>query len=211
MGPISRGLTRNRSENSDTNEISYSHEPPPSTMAAQLIKNLTTAPKPTRHVEQDDLQKLMSEVSSLENSLLELSDIDARLEHKHKLIYVFARAVLERLAKDDPFVNTTQQLINQTSEALDVFISTINELPSVLAYVTPIGSNLHGRGQEPLWLWLFPRVLIIFGHKQCESLTEKIKDFFYISCQAVSRSPKLWGLSSLFFGYLKDCAASKCI
>ena len=180
--------------------------PPPSTMAAQLINNLSATKKP-RQTEEDDLGTIMKEVSDLENSATELLDVESTLEHKHKLIYIFARAVLERLSADDPFL-IVHQLVSQASEALDIFMSTIKDTPGVLEYTLQQGVVLPGRGQEPLWIWLFPRVLTLLGPPQYDPLTEKIKDFFYVSFQAVSRSPKLWNLSSFFFCYLKDCITS---
>lgn len=204
MAPISRGVGADDRANGLAN--GRQHEPPPSTLAAALINNLSTANKPSRKVEQDDLQRLMSEVSSLENSVDTLQDED-KLEHQHKLIYVFARAVLERLTRDDPFMNV-QQLLSQASEALDVFMSTIKETPEVLDYVLEPGSTLQSRGQEPLWVWLFPRILTLLARQQCDALTEKIKDFFYLSFQVAARSPKLWNLTSSFFSYFKECASS---
>lgn len=182
-------------------------DPPPSTMAAQLINNLSTTTKP-RQAEQDDLSILMKEVEDLENNAADLIEISSKIEHKHKLIYVFARAVLERLGKDDPFMNVPQ-LVSQASDALDIFMSTIKETPGVLDYTLQPAVALPGRGQEALWIWLFPQVLTLLGPPQYDSLIEKIKDFFYISFQAVSRSPRLWNLSSIFFCYLKDCATSR--
>lgn len=192
--------------NGYANEEMGGFEAPPSTMAAQLINNLSTTNKPSREPEQDDLKRLMTEVSELENSSTELSNLDVKLEHKHKLIYVFARAVLERLSNDDPFINTAQ-LVSQASEALDIFTSTIRETPAVLAYVLTPQETLQARGQEPLWMWLFPRVLTLLGRRECEDLTDKIKSFFSTSFQAVAQSPKIWYLSSLFFSYLKECAS----
>lgn len=190
-------------------------EAPPSTMAAQLISNLAnpsngnpTKPSTSREPKQDELKRLMIEVSELENNAQELTDPDVKLEHKHKLIYVFARAVLERLHNDDPFINLPQ-LTSQASDALDIFISTILEVPSVLEYSLSPAISLQTRGPEPLWVWLFPRVLTIFGRRGCDALTEKIKEFFHTCFQVVSRSPKLWKLNFLFFSYLRDCASGK--
>jgi serine/threonine-protein kinase ATR len=178
-------------------------------MAAQLISNLSTTGETLRPVEQDDLEMLMKDVSDLENSAIQSDEIAVKLDHKHKLIYVFARAVLERLSVDDPFMNH-DQLVSQALEALDIFMLAIKELPGVLDHVLPADATLQSRGQEPLWAWLFPRVLTLLGRRQCENLTEKIKDFFYVSFQAVARSPRHWNLNSFFFTYLKECVTSMC-
>lgn len=205
MAPASRGRTSYRPNGKANGGEGF--EPPPSTMAAQLINNLSAAEKPSRQRDQDELKALMAEVSSAENSGVELEPLKAKLEHKHKLIYVFSRTVLERLTGDDPFIDF-QQVAAQAYEAMEVFITIIKEIPDVLAYIVPPHSTYQCRGPEPLWIWLFPRILALLGRRHCEKLTEKIKDFFYISFQAVAQSPKLWVLASFFFRYLKECAAS---
>jgi len=182
-------------------------EPPPSTMAAVLIKKLSNTNKPSRQSDHDELKALMGEVSDVENNGAEFETDEAKVSHKQKLLYLLARTVLEKLSSDDPFMDTTK-LVSQASDALDVFVAIIKEAPGVLAYSSSADTVLQGRGQEPLWLWLFPRILTLLGRRHCDNLTEKIKDFFYVSFQAVSRSPKLWNLTSLFFSYLKECAAS---
>jgi serine/threonine-protein kinase ATR len=208
MAPISRSAATKTRLNGPANGASAPFEAPPSTMAAQLINNLSTTNEPSRPAEQDDLKRLMAEV--LEQDTHESDDIALKLEHKHKLIYVFSRAVLERLRTDDPFINQ-EQLVGQALDALDIFIVAVKELPGVLEYVLPTGVTLHSRGQEPLWTWLFPRVLTLLGRRQCEKLTEKIKDFFYVSFQAAGRSPQHWNLTSFIFTYLKECVTSKCM
>jgi serine/threonine-protein kinase ATR len=177
-------------------------------MAAQLFNNLSTPNKPSRRPDQEDLKKLMDEVSAQEASIVDFTNSETKLDHKHKLIYVFARAVLERLASDDPFLDF-QKVLPQASDALEIFMSTIKEVPEVLAHAVGPESTLTSRGQEPLWFWLFPRVLALLGRRQCDILTAKIKDFFHVSFQVAASSPKLWTLSTLFFSYLKHCTTSK--
>ncbi|TGO91177.1 hypothetical protein BPOR_0036g00070 [Botrytis porri] len=181
-------------------------EAPPSTMAAQLINNLSTK-KQSRQVEHDDLQALMTEVSCRENDSSDFTDPEALLEHKHKLLYVIAKVVLEKLNKDDPFMNV-QNVINQACEALDVFISTVKDVPNILNHVFTLDRPLKSRGPEPFWIWLFPRVLACLGRRNSRKLTAKIEVFFSTSFEVVARSPKLWGLSSSFFAYLKDSVTS---
>ncbi|KAJ8069456.1 hypothetical protein OCU04_003110 [Sclerotinia nivalis] len=181
-------------------------EAPPSTMAAQLINNLSTK-KPSRQVDYDDLQLLMTEVSNRENDPADFEDPDAMLEHKHKLLYVISKVVLERLNKDDPFMNV-QNVVDQACEALDVFISTVKDVPNILNYVSTQDRPLKTCGREPFWIWLFPRVLSCLGRRDCKKLNEKIEVFLSTSFEVVARSPKLWGLGSVFFSYLKDSVTS---
>lgn len=145
----------------------------------------------------------------MENSIVKPQDPDLQLAHKHKLIYVLARALLEKLGGDDPFLDV-QQAVSQASEALDVFTATITELPEVLEYILPSGITLQARGSAPLWVWLFPRVLTLLGQVNCDSLGERVQTFFSVAFESVSRSPKLWNLSSTFFVYLKECVSGTC-
>ena len=168
MAPTSRGSVSLRPVGVDNGENDFEH--PLSTMAAQLINNLSGVSTP-RQSDQDDLKALMVEVSSAENSSTDFPSLEAKLEHKHKLIYVFTRTLLEKLTEDDPFMDV-QKVVAQAYEALDVFIAIMKETPGVLAYVLRRGSNLHHRGQEPLWIWLFPRILALLGRQHCEKLTE---------------------------------------
>jgi serine/threonine-protein kinase ATR len=209
MAPASRGPSFAHRLGSQGNGAApvNGFELPPSTMAAQLINNLSTPNKPLRQAEQEDLKKLMDEVSNQEASIAEFPNNEAKLEHKHKMIYVFARAVLERLAGDDPFLDV-QNLVPQASDALEILVSTIKEMPDVLTYCVTPESQLLTRNQEPLWFWLFPRILALLGRRQCDALTEKIKGFFSVCFQVVAQSPTLWNLSSFFFCYFKECSTS---
>ena len=209
MAPTSRGQTVADWPNSQSQEAYSANgfDLPPSTMAAQLINNLSQPTKVSRQSEQEDLKKLMDEVSNQEATIAEFPTAEAKLEHKHKVIYVFARAVLERLAGDDPFIDV-QKIVPQALDALEIFISTITEMPEVLVYHAAPGFELSSRGQEPLWFWLFPRVLAVLGRRKCETLMEKIKLFFSVCFRAVARSPTLWNQSSFFYCYLKECTTS---
>ena len=204
MAPVSRDPAVTQGPRGCQTGAPADFEAPPSTMAAQLINNLSTASKP-RQGGQDDLQALL-ELSNMVNRAEESLSPDLRLEHHHLLIYVFVRLVLEPLMSDDPFIDV-QNVVSQASDALDAFISAIKETPSVLNCV-PQPESLQNRGAEPLWLWLFPRLLGLLGRKRCDTLAEKIKDLFFVSFHAVSRLPSLWYLASLFFCYLKEAAAS---
>jgi serine/threonine-protein kinase ATR len=205
MAPVPRDPTAMQRPSGYYTGAAVDSEAPPSTMAAQLINNLSSTNKPLRQGGQDDLKALL-ELSRMANEAEQLSSLDSKLEHNHMLIYVFVRLVLEPLKTNDPFMDV-QNVVSQAADALDAFISAIKETPGVLSCI-PKPESLQSRCGEPLWVWLFPRLLGLLGRKQCDTLTEKIKDLFFVSFQAVSRFPTLWNLASLFFCYLKECSAS---
>lgn len=191
-----------------TNHVAHiANEISPSSTAIQLISKVTTANKSSTQAESQELQRLTTEVSNFESKASEIDDPEIQLAHKHKLIYVLSRAVLERLTRNDPFVNL-RELVDQAGESLDLFYLNICASPSVLVYTLKPGEYFQGRGSEPLWIWLFPRVLSLLGRPRCEGLCEKIRDLFQMSFQATVRLPKLWSLGYLIFGYLKECISS---
>lgn len=209
MAAAPRGSFTDASMNGHRNGIPDGFEAPPSTMAAQLINNISTTKQPAQPASQDDLRLMMAEVASTANNHLQTQDPAGKIEQSHKLIYVLARALFEKLqlAGDDPFL-PVQQMLPQASEALDYFVVAVNETPAVLKHTLTPGTNFPTRGNEPFWVWLFPRILGLLGRKDCEILDGKILGFFQATFQAVLRSPKLWELSSLFFLYLKECITS---
>ncbi len=191
-------MSRSHAARSD---VPGAFEMPPSTMAAALISNISTSKAP-HLIPQDDLQKVMAEVSRRENGMEKLSE-EQKLDHKHKLIYVFARAVLEKLAKDDPI----EKMKLLSLEALDILTSTIVEIPAVLLFTEDSESMLQYRGREPLWLWLFPRLLTLLGRRSCSTLTCRIREFFFTVFDVLTTSPKLWHMISSVFLYFKSCTA----
>ncbi|RKF54549.1 Protein kinase rad3 [Golovinomyces cichoracearum] len=180
---------------------------PPSSTAVQLISKVTIAQKSSPQVQSDELQRLTTEVSDFENSAFKTDDPELRICHVHKLIYVLSRAVLERIGKNDLSIKI-DELVCQAGESLDLFNLNIEASPTVLTYTLAAGECFQSRGTEPLWAWLFPRVLCLLGHPKCSFLAKKIQEFFKVSFQSVNRSLRLWNLGPLFFEYLKQCVSN---
>ncbi|KAI9731830.1 MAG: serine/threonine-protein kinase M1 [Claussenomyces sp. TS43310] len=186
-------------------EVHKSFEPPPSTLAANLVNNLPAKRNPARSEEQEDFQHLLLEVSESREVESGDDDVEAKLEQHHKLIYVVTKAVLELPIKKNPFTNVQQQL-QQASEALDILIATIKETPEVLLHVTGPQARIRRGSRFPLWIWLSPRLLALLGREGCGALQDKIQEFFEISFTAASRSVHLWALNTSLFNYLRLCA-----
>ncbi|RKF63720.1 Protein kinase rad3 [Erysiphe neolycopersici] len=201
MAPRSTNVQKLKQKTHTTSDI------PPSSTAFQLISKVTTANKSSTQAESIELQKLTTEVSDFENSISKTDDPEIQLRHIHKLIYVLSRAVLERLQKSDPFINF-EELICQAGESLDLFCLNVDSHPTVLTYKLAPGECFQGRGSEPLWVWLFPRILGLLGHARCETLTEKIRKLFLLSFQSTCRIPNLWYIGFAYFDYLKDCVST---
>ncbi|KAL2062316.1 hypothetical protein VTL71DRAFT_6582 [Oculimacula yallundae] len=213
MAPIARSTASSRRPNGQTNGEMLL---PPSTMAAQLISDISTkANNPSKEKDPDGLQQMMIEVS-LEEAEFEAQiksdptfteEMDVKLERKHKLIYAFTCALLEKLTSDDPFLDL-KECVQQGKEALEVYVGILKEFPQLLAYIPPAGRPLKGRGTGPLCIWLIPRVLVLLGRKGCETLTENIEILFHVFFEIIPQYPNLWCWESILFGHLKGCVQS---
>ena len=206
MAPFAGSPGRRSQHNGQMNGGYRNQDAPPSTLAANLANNLSTNRRPSRNDEHEDFQRLLLEVSAQEAVVNGASSMKAVIENHHKLIYVVAKAVLEVLTKNVNLFN--DQLIQQASEGLDILIVTIKETPEVLDHVAGEAALLQSGSNVPLYLWLFPRILALVGRPRCETLQDKITEFFKICFMATSKSLQLWGLDSSFFYYFRHCTDS---
>ncbi|KAI0475823.1 phosphatidyl inositol 3-kinase-like protein [Xylariaceae sp. FL0804] len=180
---------------------SLNHGPPPSTLAAQLVENISTSNRSSRPDETAELQKLFGLIEKVKDQPDLLTSPEERRAHNHMLIYVYARVVLDGLRWDDPFANRSQ-LRADASRALSFLRITVKETPEVLLATAEPGSFLF-RGPEPLWLWIFPRVLRMLGCRHCAELTPAIEDFFQDVYVAISQASLLWSLISPLLSYVR--------
>jgi len=203
--PLSRNKPDGGKKNAPGHTRDSMNELPPSTLAAQLVNNISTVSRPFAHdPSQEDYRKLLEEISRYEDSSNGNLSIDEKLQRDHKLIYVVAQGVLEVVTKEDPFAQVQEQLL-RAQEALQFLVVTIKETPAVLAHILGLEANVKSGIHEPLWLWLFPRLLALVGRQRCEPLYENISSFFFATYEAVSRSSQLWHLGLTFVRYLKEC------
>lgn len=175
--------------------------PPPSTLAAQLVGNISTTARSSRPDETSELKRLFEAIETVKNDPDYLKTPAERVEHNHTLIYVYARVVLEGLKWDDPFADRGK-LKEEASKAIQFLKVTIQETPTVLNYATDGMMFLH-RGQEPLWVWLFPKLLRMLGHPQCLVLSDSIQSLFHFVLDVASKSGGLWNSCGLMHGYLQ--------
>lgn len=167
--------------------------PPPSTLAAQLVQSITTSTRPSALPDEtNELKRLFAVIERIKNQPEALKSNRERIEHNHMLIYVYTRVVLEGLKWDDPFANHTN-VCAEALKAISFLQITINETPAVLNYTTD-GTAFLSRGQEPLWLWLLPRVLRMLGLNSCRSLTPMIQQLCQSFLTASQRNGTLWRL-----------------
>lgn len=160
-----------------------SHQgPPPSTLAAKLVDHIPTSTRTSRPDEAQELKKLLSVIQKIKNEPQLFKTAEERIEHNHLLIYVVTLVKLERLKWDDPFADRAVQ-VTEALEALNFVQYVITETPDVLRCTTD-GQKYILRGQEPLWLWILPKVLTMLGHQCCLALALPVQSFcrFILLC-----------------------------
>lgn len=201
MAPTShgRGLAHDRDGLANGSLL---HGPPPSTLAAQLVENISASTRSSRPDETAELKRLFGTIEEVKNQPELLTSIGDRVEHNHMLIYVYARVVLEGLRWEEPFADSTQ-LSHDALRAISFLRVTIAETPTVLL-VTSTRQPLIFRGQEPLWLWILPKVLRMLGREQCLALTVAIEGFLQDVFLMICQNGSLWPLLSPYQRYIQE-------
>lgn len=207
MAPISKGLVSRPHSNSQAINTSTTQDPPPSTLAANLVSNLPNARRPARTDEQEEFQRLLRDISQA-NGDVEALGGQERLIHHHKLIYVIAKAVLGPLSKDDSH-GLSQTIPNQQAqhalESLEIIAATIKETPDVLAYVPTHTARVQTSFRLPLWIWLFSKILSLLGRPGCNRLQAKVRELVITCFISASRDPRACELTASFFCYFRHC------
>ncbi|KAJ8130697.1 hypothetical protein O1611_g2932 [Lasiodiplodia mahajangana] len=201
MAPTSHGRSMSNGRESFNSGAMDGNLPPPSTLAAQLVENISTSARSSRPDETVELQRLFAAIERVKDNPDLLASYPDRVDHNHMLIYVYARVVLEGLKWDEPFANKSQ-LRTDATRAINFLRITVNETPEVLLFTANSGTFLF-RGSEPLWIWIFPKVLKLLGDDLCEDLAAPIEAFFRELYSAVSRSNSLWSHVPQFLAYLR--------
>lgn len=176
--------------------------PPPSTLAAQLVENISTSTKSSRSDDSNELKGLVAIAQRMiDNPRLLRSDAE-KMAHNHMLVYIYCRGVLEEIKLGDPFIDRAH-VCGEVLNALKFLRFTIKETPALLTYVNE-GQGLLHRGNAPLWIWLLPRLLRILGHADFAELETHIEAFlqylFLVCCTS-----SFWDLALPLSLYLRAC------
>jgi serine/threonine-protein kinase ATR len=184
-----------------------SNQAPPSTLAAQLVDNISTPAARSSHPDETaELKRLFSIIERIKDRPDLLKTDQERIEHNHLLIYVYTRVALDGLQWDNPFAKTAAQ-VAEASKALSFLQVTITETPDVLKYKAEDKAFLF-RDQEPLWLWLLPRILRMLGSEHCQALTPAIERFCGFILDVVNHNTSLWDLGPPIFLFFQTTFAA---
>ncbi len=200
MPPTSHGRPGPQGRESFGNGSTDHGQPPPSTLAAQLVENISATTRSSRPDETAELSKLIGVIEKVKDQPETLKSQRERVDHNHMLIYVYARVTLEGLKWDDPFNKV--HLNTEALRAINFLKVAINETPEVLLATSEPGSYLF-RGKEPLWIWVFPKVLKMLGYSQSVDLSSAIETFFHNVFSIACRTTILWPFIPRCLAYLE--------
>ena len=184
-------------------------QPPPSTLAAQLVENISTSTSgtSTRSTENGELKQLFSVIENIKNNPDLLQTSEDKTRHNHMLIYVYFRAVLDALRPDDPFLDK-ERIRAEGSKAIHFLKLAVVETPPVLVCSAEPDEFL-SRGSEPLWTWAFPKILRLLGHPQYHELSEPMINLCQCIFKVASRHAHLRSSLSSMVYYVKEIVAGK--
>ncbi|KAL2181037.1 phosphatidyl inositol 3-kinase-like protein [Thermothelomyces heterothallicus CBS 202.75] len=184
------------------NFADLSDGPPPSTLAAQLVQNISTsASKSSRPDETAELKHIFATIEKVKNDPGCLTTHDDRVEHNHLLVYVCGGVFLESLKPDDAFADR-ERLRTDALKAINFLRVTIKETPTVLKRTTD-GNTFLRRGKEPLWAWILPRLLRLLGHRRCLGISRDVEELCRYVLLLAAEQPGLWDLGRSLMGYFQ--------
>ena len=185
----------------------YAAGPPPSTLAAQLVENISASTKSSKSDENSELKGFFAFIQRVKDDPGLLKTLEDRVEHNHMLIYVYSRAVLEGIRLDDPFLDRAQ-VRTEALKAINFLKFSIKETPAVLKHKVNSQEYMF-RGQEPLWIWLLPQLLRLLGHAQSLELTEAIESFLQNTMLIIAQNWSLWDIAPALLFYLRTITSRK--
>ena len=140
-------------------------DPPPSTLAAQIVDSLTKRKTHSKHRDQESFQQLLREILDAGDEQNGHSEsIETNVEVNHKIIYVVVRSGIEVLFNDDPF-NKRDDLSKQSLSSLAVIGLTIRRSPEVL-FFKPKAQEFDPKLGGPLFLWLVSILLNVLAREE---------------------------------------------
>lgn len=181
---------------SRTNGVHMNGEaPPPSTLAAQIVQNQTTARASQHSGEKATFSGLLHEILHNPAATPE-TDVGVNVQ----LISVVVEAGLSVLTRDDPFAQL-DVLISQAADSLAVIEATIVRQSDVLLASI-------SEGGPPLVLWLLARLAALCGRPKCSGLP--IAALINSAIGALAKSVKHWRFAARVQEMIRDCVNGLC-
>ncbi|KAK0671217.1 hypothetical protein QBC41DRAFT_344886 [Cercophora samala] len=177
--------------------------PPPSTLAAQIVENISSTSRKS-HLDEastEELKHLQSRVEKYNANSEAIKTLEEQVEYNHTLVYIIGDVSLKVLHWDDPLAHQ-EKLHEGAISAFGFLKTTFTETPSVLKYATD-GTKYLNMGEEPLWLWIFPRLFRILAHRRARAIAGEIEVLFIYILELVEKNVGLWDLGLPLMQYFQ--------
>lgn len=174
----------------------------PSSIAA-IFQNLSKVNGTPQLADRDEFQQLLAELlGSNDNDPSEVGAFEIDLSVNYRLIYIVTSAGLTILLQDDPFA-VQEELVVQAVNSLLVIRMTIQRCPQVLFRPPPDQSQMDEPQQDPLFLWLLPRLLPLLGHPRGGKLSQDLLETLECIFVATTKVPDTWKYTTVLWSYLE--------
>jgi serine/threonine-protein kinase ATR len=174
--------------------------PPPSTIAAQIVHNAANA---NGHHE---TESKVAFADLLHEYLRDPSTDEPNSRLNVQLISVVAEAGLDALLQDNPFA--LESLVNQAADSISAIKLTLERRPHLL--LSPRNEEDAGDPHPPLVLWLLPKILGLLGRANLAAIHKHLLELMDIFLVVLRRAPSLWSYARCLEHLHKSCVDSKC-
>jgi serine/threonine-protein kinase ATR len=192
------------------NNANNENEPPQSTIAAQIVQNLSTKNGDPQPADRGSFQQLLVEILGAGGDQTTESRVfEKDLDVNYRLVSVVTKAGLDVLLSQDPFI-TPENLLAQASNSISVIHLTIQNIPQILFFSPALGTEGSDVSQPPLFVLLLPKILSLVGHPTANALQDSLKDLLSLLFEATARSSGVWRRSHELLEYFRACINGMC-
>ncbi|KAI9757305.1 MAG: hypothetical protein M4579_003516 [Chaenotheca gracillima] len=184
---------------------SQPNDPPPSTIAAQIVHDLSDTNGHHGAKDQENFEQLLLEILDTTNgSLKDENVIGTDLSVNSNLIVVVTKAGLNTICTDDPFA-AIDHLLSRARNSLSVIELVIKRTPKVL-FTSIVEKDLNAKTiRPPLYTWLLPRTLALLKTENASSLAPDVVTFLKSCLRTLCISSQTWSDQALVSAYLRCC------
>ncbi|KAF2115782.1 hypothetical protein BDV96DRAFT_599348 [Lophiotrema nucula] len=174
------------------------HNPPPSTIAAQIVNNASNV----KAQQQGDLKVAFPDLlKEYLKYLNESSRDESDPQLNAQVIAVIAEAGLGPLLHDNPFAPGSTH--EQGVDSLLAIKLTIKRRPPLL--LSSKDEEPEGSLQPPLFIWLVPKLLGLLGHSNLDAIQQDVRDLLGTCLSVLGTQPALWQYTSSAVSLCRSC------
>ncbi|PNS15892.1 hypothetical protein CAC42_7998 [Sphaceloma murrayae] len=168
------------------------HVPPPSTLAAQLVREHAPDTRQTVTNPSAPFDQLINEI--LHND----RDPETDPQINYQAIRLVVKLGLDTLSTDDNPFERTPRLLAQAQDSISVVDVTVQRQPELLFFTENDGQT------APLVVWLFARLLHAATHRKYLELHVQIANFLGAVIRVLSRSLQYWQFAKSILSFYQD-------